>query len=266
MAVKAIFHNIETWTNLRKSDVEKMKSIQGNVVRGLFGLPKSTPYWGMLHELGILPIMLSLTYQKLMLYHNLINSDDERVGKMVVEAQENSGLDKCWYDEVRKEAHEIGIGLKKEIVKGKMKSKWKKEVKDKIWAAVEKEMEIKKKESTKMRFLGKKGCDTYLKTVFNEQARKAMIIRLNMVSWVEGNIGRVSLCPLCEEEKDTTEHVFCCGAMEDVNRSVTVKDMENGEKMMEVVELFDKNEERRRSMLEDEIMINFGIGRMEGTL
>ena len=37
--------------------------------------------------------------------------------------------------EVRKEAHEIGIGLKKEIVKGKMKSKWKKEVKDKIWAA-----------------------------------------------------------------------------------------------------------------------------------
>ena len=43
--------------------------------------------------------MLSLTYQKLMLYHNLINSDDERVGKMVVEAQENSGLDKCWYDE-----------------------------------------------------------------------------------------------------------------------------------------------------------------------
>ena len=95
---------------------------------------------------------------------------------MVVEAQENSGLDKCWYDEVRKEAHEIGIGLKKEIVKGKMKSKWKKEVKDKIWAAVEKEMEIKKKESTKMRFLGKKGCDTYLKTVFNEQARKAMIM------------------------------------------------------------------------------------------
>ena len=266
MAVKAVFHNIETWTNLRKSDVEKMKSIQGKIIRGLFGLPASTPYWGMLHELGIAPIMLSLTYQKLMLYHNLINSDDERIAKKVVEAQENSGLDKCWYAEVREEALQIGISLKKELVKGKIKSKWKKEVKDKVWAAVEKEMESKKKESKKMRFLGKKGCDTYLKSIYNEHARKAMIIRLNMVSWVEENMGRVSLCPLCEEEKDTTEHVFSCSKMVDVNKTVTVKDLENGEKMMQVVELFDENEERRRTLLKDEIMMNFEIGRMEGTL
>ena len=266
MAVKAVFHNIETWTNLRKSDVEKMKSIQGKIIRGLFGLPASTPYWGMLHELGIAPIILSLTYQKLMLYHNLINSDDERIAKKVVEAQENSGLDKCWYAEVREEALQIGISLKKELVKGKIKSKWKKEVKDKVWAAVEKEIESKKKESKKMRFLGKKGCDTYLKSIYNEHARKAMIIRLNMVSWIGENMGRVSLCPLCEEEKDTTEHVFSCSKMVDVNKTVTVKDLENGEKMMQVVELFDENEERRRTLLKDEIMMNFEIGRMEGTL
>ena len=117
-----------------------------------------------------------------------------------------------------------------------------------------------------MRFLGKKGCDTYLKSIYNEHARKAMIIRLNMVSWVEENMGRVSFCPLCEEEKDTTEHVFSCSKMVDVNKTVTVKDLENGEKMMQVVELFDENEERRRTLLKDEIMMNFEIGRMEGTL
>ena len=34
------------------------------------------------------------------------------------------------------------------------------------------------------------GCDIYLKTTYNEKARKAIIIRLNMVSWVEGNMGK----------------------------------------------------------------------------
>lgn len=266
MAVKAVFHNVETWTNLRKSDVEKMKSIQARIMRGLFGLPKSTPYWGMIHELGVLPIMLSLTYQKLMLYHNLINSDDDRIGTMVVEAQEESGFDRCWYDNVRKEAEEIGICLKKELVKGKMKSEWKKEVKDKVWVAAEKEMQIQKKESTKMRFLGNKGSDSYLKTTYNEDARKAIIIRLNMVSWVEGNMGKAYPCPLCEEELDTTEHVFRCNATRDGSEDVTVEDLCNGEKMRQVVELFDENEARRRTLLKDGIRTNVEIGIMEGTL
>ena len=150
LSVPAVFYNIESWTKLRKSDVMKLKSIQGRLIRGLFGLPKTTPYWGILYELRILPITLLLTYKKLMLYHNLINSDDDRIGKIIVEAQENSGLDGCWFYEVKMEAEEVGIELKKDQVKGKMKSRWKREVKKKIWGAAEKEMEGMKRTSTKL--------------------------------------------------------------------------------------------------------------------
>ena len=54
--------------------------------------------------------------------------------------------------------------------------------------------------------------------------------------------------------------------MEDINQTVTVKDMENGEKMKQVVELFEVNEERRRVLLEDEIRMNIDVGRIERTL
>ena len=91
-----------------------------------------------------------------------------------------------------------------------------------------------------------------MKSVHNENARMAMIIRLNMIDGIGGNMGRASTCPLCMREEDTTEHVFCCEDMEDTN--VTVKNLEDGERMAEVVELFMNNEERRRSMLADEIM------------
>ena len=81
MIVQALFYNIETWTNLRKSDMEHLETLQGKVIKGIFGLPKATPYWGLLYELDILPIKLLLTYRKLMLYHNFMNSDDRRVVK-----------------------------------------------------------------------------------------------------------------------------------------------------------------------------------------
>ena len=122
LAVAAVFYNIEVWTNLRKSDKDKLKSIQGKLLRGLYGLPKTTPYWGILYELEILPIMLQLTYKKLMLYHNLINSDEDRLGKVVVEAQEASGFDECWFGELKREAEEIGLEISKEKVQGKVKS------------------------------------------------------------------------------------------------------------------------------------------------
>ena len=113
-----------------------------------------------------------------------------------------------------------------------------------------------------MRFLVKRGCDTYLKEVYNENARLALKIRLNMVEWIAGNMGEESLCPLCEKEKDTTEHVFACEKLE--NNVVTVKDLENGEKMTEIVKLFKRNEEERRTMLSDELRIEFDVLRLEG--
>ena len=39
----------------------------------------------------------------------------------------------------------MGIYLNKELVLGKVKSKWKKEVKEKLWKAIDKEMKKKRK-------------------------------------------------------------------------------------------------------------------------
>ena len=40
---KSVYDNIEARTNFRKSDIEKMESIQGQALKGLVGLPKTTP-------------------------------------------------------------------------------------------------------------------------------------------------------------------------------------------------------------------------------
>ena len=150
------------------------------------------------------------------------------------------------------------------LVKGKRKSKWKREVKEKIKLAVEKKMEEKKQQSKKMRFLAKKGNDTYLNEVFNDDARLALKIRLNMVEWVASNFGEQERCPVCEVEVDTTEHVLRCGIAEE--RQVTIKDLEEGKSMAEIVRVFRRTEEKRKELLANRIKINMELLHREGTL
>ena len=262
--VPAVFFNLEVWTNLRKSDVTRLESIQGKIMRGSFGLPKSTPYWGLLYELNILPIMLVLTYKKIMLYHNIINSDDRRVAKQIVKEQEKSGLRDCWFGNVQEEGEKIGIKIHENVVKGKLKSKWKKEVKRKIRESFRKGVEEKKKTSKKMRFLKKSGSDTYLKDIFNEDARTALKIRLNMIDWITDNYGRRENCPLCGHE-DNTEHVLNCASVNS-GGNVTTTNLELGDSMKDIVDHFNETEKMRREVMVDNVLVNFDVLRRDGEL
>ena len=82
-----------------------------------------------------------------------------------------------------------------------------------------------------------------------------------MVDWIETNYGRSGVCPLCGEE-DTTEHIFECehGGRDS---GVSVKDLEMGENMDKVVELFKVTETKRRELLIENIQINFDVLRRE---
>ena len=241
-----------------------MESIQAKMLKGLYGLPKTTPYWGIVYELDVMPIMFLITYKRLMLYHNIVNSDESRTIKHLVKSQESSGHEGCWFGNLKDEARNIGMDVNEELVKGKPKSIWKKEVKGKVQQAVDEKIEEKKCESKKMRFLGEKGSDSYLQEVFNEDARWAMKIRLNMVEWIDGNFGGNGLCPLCREEEDTTEHAFVCNRLEEHN--FTLKDLEEGKSMLGIVELFQKNELKRRELLKNDIHINMECLSRGGTL
>ena len=121
LAELAVFFNIEVWTNFRCSDVEKMETLQGKVLKGLYDLPKSTPYWGLLYELNIMPIMYRITYKRMMLYHNIINSDERREIKKVVQEQEASGYERCWFGNLKSEGRMVDIDVREELVKGKRK-------------------------------------------------------------------------------------------------------------------------------------------------
>ena len=73
VGITAIYYNIEAWSHLRKIDGEELERIQGRVIKEILDLPKSTPYWGIIYELNLMPIRLLILYKKMMLYHGIIH-------------------------------------------------------------------------------------------------------------------------------------------------------------------------------------------------
>ena len=55
-------------------EMEEMEMIQGKILWKIYNIPPSTPYWGLLIELGMKPIEYRIHSKRLMLHHNIINT------------------------------------------------------------------------------------------------------------------------------------------------------------------------------------------------
>ena len=196
-----------------------------------------------------------------MVYHNIINSSEERISRAIILQQEKYGHEKCWAGNAKQEAEQIGIELNAKKVTNKPKSVWEKEVKEKIGEEFERTLD-EEKSKKKLRFLkGKKGIQRYLNS---RHAVDALRIRLNMITWIADNVGGKETCPLCGE-MDTTEHVFGCEAVPN-DQNLNSMNLENGEKMEEIAKLFADTENMRREHWLENIEENFDQWRREGTL
>ena len=66
--IPTIFTNIETWSTVTEKEIEELEKIQREALTSIFELPRSTPYWGLLSELGIWPVEQQMEYKKLTIH------------------------------------------------------------------------------------------------------------------------------------------------------------------------------------------------------
>ena len=108
--VKTIFNNIETWSKTSKSEMERLEKMQRKILTSICEIPNSTPYKGLLSELGIWPIELLAEYKRIMLLHDIITSDETRLIKKIINDQLENPWSGCWAIEIC-EKYKIQIDL-----------------------------------------------------------------------------------------------------------------------------------------------------------
>lgn len=183
----------------------------------------------------------------MMLFHEIMNSDDDRKSKEIIKNQiQYNRVKDTIYGKV------IGIGKETDIdvstVDAMSKSKWKKLCKNRIIELMEKRLRQEMENKTKSRFVQNDKWEKkkYIDELDGWIAIDVLKIRLNMwplkMNYKKSN--EESLCPKCNLHDDTTEHIVTCYS----NLSAEVLHTTSSDHWNEVVQAF-----QQRSKDDDKI-------------
>ena len=222
--ITTLLYNMNCWGRLKKKEIQNLEQAQGNALKRLLRIPNSTPYKGVLNETGIWTIEYQLIYNRLMLYQNIINSDEERVAKKMIIELQNHWVEGSWIEKIKEDAERIGIEM--EDFKKLMKSKIKKKIKEVINNKMKEEMV----ETTKMRTVLKTGwgLKEYMEGGFSgDDVREILKVKLHM-SMLRDNYkdkNKSLECRLCLKENETTEHIFLkCPILREARQQIEIED------------------------------------------
>ena len=152
-----------------------------------------------------------IAYKKLMLFHNIVNSSDERIISNIIGYQMENPRRGTWYSSIQILLDRYNLKWSSEI----KKSQWKKAVKKQINLTTEEEIR-KGCDTTKGRTVaqGKYETKQYLLEVTVEDAKGILRMRTHMVD-IPCNYGERDSCWLCgKQETIRTEHYLECPGTE----------------------------------------------------
>ena len=211
VVLPSFLYNAEAFPSYSQEEIKELERVQGNMLRQFLEVPSTTPYYGLLMETGWLTMEARLDYKKLMLFHNIMNSDEKRVVKKILAVQREENREGTWYTNTRKIVEKYDIGLDAELT---IKSKWKREVKLKIRERTEEMIKKECEKLTKTRTVRNEAYElkNYLKVLPVGISRKILLYRLHMIQIpmnYKNNWGILN-CPLCGDKDSSTEHYFSC--------------------------------------------------------
>ena len=131
----ALLYRLEAWGKIDKDEMNEIEKIQGRALKRIFNLPISTSYIGLIMETDTWPANQRIQYSIMMLYHNIMNSDQKRVARKILTEQAKSKHKNTMISKVKQIAQQIRLNVKN--VENMSKSKWKNQLKVKIGKSIE---------------------------------------------------------------------------------------------------------------------------------
>ena len=93
-------------------EMEEIERMQSKTLKQLLQVPISTSTAGVLMETGIWPAKEYLQYSTMILYHSIINREEEHIAKNIVKEQRKYNLQQTFYSRVHSFSKETGVDIK----------------------------------------------------------------------------------------------------------------------------------------------------------
>ena len=187
--------------------------MQGKILRKLLNLPKSTPYWGILIELGMWTMKWRINNKKIMLLHKIMNRGEDNIVKKIISGQVRMNMENCWAEDVKITLNELNLEVGSLVILSSSEAK--KKVKILINNKMYNEAINKIKSMKKLRFVN---CNKEFEGNKNiiklsvDDVSKFIKIKLNMLQLKENYKNKEvdTICRSCRETNETTEHLLSC--------------------------------------------------------
>ena len=207
--------NMETWPNCTVARIEMFERIEQTFLRKILQAHSKTPIESLYLELGVIPFRFHLMTRRIMYLHLVLQRDDDEITKKVVILQKEHCRNGDFYTQTKADMDYLSISdanicdskyqLEKILQKNcKMK-------------AYEYLMN-KAKNHTKVKedlYLNCEGCSHYEDIRFSTELANLLFKFRTRTFLVKNNfrnnyLNTNTLCPLCNREEDTQEHLFQC--------------------------------------------------------
>ena len=109
--VPAMLYGFEAWRKILKSQMQTTEKIQNYSLKKILRLPLTTPSTELLMETGIWPAKERIEYSTLMLIHNIINSNKDRILQEIIFEQRNKGMLNALYEIAKDIGESIGMNI-----------------------------------------------------------------------------------------------------------------------------------------------------------
>ena len=109
----AIIYGLEVWRRSAATETKEISKIQVSALKQILHLSKSAPNIGILYETGIWPIKERIEYSRMMLFHSIMNSNNERISKKIIEQQRKEKLKNTMHERVKGISKELEINIAK---------------------------------------------------------------------------------------------------------------------------------------------------------
>ena len=216
MLHSVLLTNSATWLRLTSKDVRNLERVDEMLLRKLFETPISTPGAALYLETECIPIKFILKAKRVMYLHHILTRKRQALISQVFWAQVNQPAEGDWCIVAQEDLNDLGLGeLAFDDISKMSKYAFKHLVKKQLKDSAFNELLVRKAALSKMAALQYHTLEMQKYLVENISIRHKQILfkwrtRMTKVGW---NYGTKTLCPICNEEDDTQEHLLLCNQL-----------------------------------------------------
>lgn len=243
--VASVLFNCQVWTNVSKSDMELLGSIQVKVLRKILNARRMTSTSFLFLELGILPLKYEVHIRQLTFLHHIVNLDERDPVKLVWRSLSMLPEYRNWWSETKDLMDRYKIELEEEEIVSMSEGTYKKLVREKVKNLAFDELKKDVASKTKTRNLDYPVFETqkYLLTLPLKSAQTISRARSKTLDIKHHTpfLFKNMTCRVCRSHDETLDHILNCEQVleiGDVEACLSSSDVSTLHKMADKINAF----------------------------